>query len=90
MKDSIVTLENGKDYVLLEDITIENRKFYMAVQVDNNDKPTGNYEVFEEHIDGEDTYLEPLEDGDLRNTILIGFTNNYINDVSDLFEETNN
>ncbi len=90
MKDNIVTLENGLDYAILDETTVENRKFCFGVKLDSNEKPTNDYEIFEEFADGEDVYLDILEAGDLKKAILIDFTNNYMNDVSELMIENDN
>lgn len=87
MLDNIVTLDNGCDYAILDETEVENRKFYFAVKVDSDENPLDEYEVFEERVDGEDTYLDLLEDGDLKKTITIDFTNNYLESVVDLMEE---
>lgn len=87
MLDSIITLENGCDYAILDQTEVENRKFYYGVKVDSNENSLDEYEVFEEHIDGDDTYLDILKDGDLKKAIIIDFTNNYLESVAEAIAE---
>ena len=69
--DNIITLENGCDYAILDETEVENRKFYFAVKVDSNEEPLDEYEIFEEHTDSGDVYIDILEDGDLKKPITI-------------------
>lgn len=44
---NIVTLENQKDYLLLEDVSLGERKFVYAVRVLEDETPTNEYIIFE-------------------------------------------
>ena len=90
MKDNIISLENGSSYAILDESTVAGRTFCFGVKVDENENPTDSYEIFEELTEDNDTYLDILEDGDLKKAILVDFTNNYMNDVVELMEENDN
>ena len=86
-KDTIITLEDGTDYALLDESIIEDKKFFFAVKVDKvSGNPTTEYEVFEEEREGDDIYMSSLEEGDYKQAILIDFTNNYMNMVGEIIE----
>ena len=88
-KDTMITLEDGLTYVLLDETEINEKKYFFAVKIDNETQnPTTEYEVFEEEVEDGETYMVTLDDGDFKQAILIDFTNNYMHMVGDLMEET--
>lgn len=78
MVDNIVELENGKKYVLLDEKKLDKNNYYFGLRLDNNEEPTNNYLFFEETKDGNDVYLLPIEDENLKNLLLTVFTVNYV------------
>lgn len=46
--NDIIVLENNKNYLLLLDTVIKADKYYLAVELDNNENPTNNYVVVRE------------------------------------------
>lgn len=88
-KDTIITLEDNTMYALLDDTEIEGKKYFFAVKLDNKtENPTTEYEIFEEEVEGEDVYMSILDESDYKQAILIDFTNNYMNMVGELMEQT--
>ena len=88
-KDTMITLEDGLTYVLLDETEINEKKYFFAVKIDSETQnPTTEYEVFEEEIEDGESYMITLEDGDFKQAILIDFTNNYMHMVGELMEET--
>ena len=88
-KDTMITLEDGETYVLLDETEINEKKYFFAVKIDEETKnPTTEYEVFEEEIEDGETYMVTLDEGDFKQAILIDFTNNYMHMVGELLEET--
>ena len=86
-KDTLITLEDNTEYALLDDTTIEGTKYFFAVKLDTATKnPTTEYEIFEEEIDGEDTYMNALDESDFKQAILLDFTNNYMNMVGEMLD----
>ena len=60
--NDIIVLENNKNYLLLLDTVIKADKYYLAVELDNNENPTNNYVVVREEKEGNDIYMEITED----------------------------
>ena len=90
-KDTIITLEDNEQYALLDKTIIDGRNFFFAVRVDDKTgNPTTDYEVFEEEKEGEDIYMNTLDEGEFKQAILIDFTNNYMNMVGELMDESEN
>ena len=90
-KDTMITLEDGSIYVLLDETYIDDKKYFFAVKIDNETQnPTTEYEIFEEEIEDGESYMITLEDGDFKQAILIDFTNNYMRMVGEVMEETEN
>ena len=77
--NTIITLEDGTQYVLLDKITKNKKKYFFAIKLDENDNPTTEYEIFELEKNNKDTYMNIVKDEELRENIFLEFTNNYIN-----------
>lgn len=83
MLDQIVELENNKKYVILDEKELNNTKYYFGLRLDEKEEPTNTYLFFEETIDGEDTYLLPIDDENMKGLLLTAFTINYLDKVYD-------
>ena len=79
MVDKIITLSNQKKYLILDETNIDNKKYYLALRLEN-DKPTNNYLYFEEMANDN---LKPVNNEAIRETLLTSFTVNYIDKVYD-------
>lgn len=84
MVDQIVELENGENYVILDKTDLDERTFYYALRLDDKEQPTKNYLFFEELKSRDDVYFEPVEDEDIKGTLLVAFSINYLNMVYDI------
>ncbi len=83
-KDMLVTLDDNTNYVLLDDTIIDDNKYFFAVRIDNETKnPTNEYEVFEEEIENDDTYLSALEESEFKQAVMLDFLNNYMNSIDE-------
>ncbi len=83
MVDKIVELENDKKYVILDGKKLNDTDYYFGLRLDENEEPTNNYLFFEETKVGEDTYLAPVEDEEMKGLLLTTFTVNYLDKVYD-------
>ena len=83
MVDNIVTLDNDKKYVILDEKELNNVNYYYALRLDDNEEPTNNYLFFEETKDGSDIYLAPVEDESMKGILLTTFTASYLDKVYD-------
>ena len=58
---NIVTLENGQEYLVLEELTKDNSRFVYSVRILQDDTPTDEYLIFEAiNAEGEE-YLKPVD-----------------------------
>ena len=72
--DDVLSLENGKKYLLLLDSKINEKNYFLAVLVDDNEEPLKEYEVLEQIIDNGEEYVEIIKDPIILNTLLQDFT----------------
>lgn len=83
MVDKIIELENNKKYVILDEKILSQVKYYFGLRLDENEEPTNNYLFFEETLDGEDCYLLPVDNEEMKGILLTSFTVNYLDKVYD-------
>lgn len=83
MVDKIIELDNNRSYVILDETSLDNNKFYFGLRLDENEEPTNNYLFFEENIVGNDTYLNPIDDEQMKGVLLTAFSINYLDKVYD-------
>lgn len=74
--DEIITLEDGKEYILLLESVQEGEKYFLAVEAVNNE-PTDKYEIFKEIIIDGELSVEEVVDEDLRLKLLDDLENQY-------------
>ena len=86
MVDKIVELENNKSYVLLDETLLNDTKYYFGLRVNEKEEPTNNYLFFEESIEGNDTFLTPIIEEDMKGLLLTAFTVNFLDKVYDEVE----
>ncbi len=77
--DKIITLNNQRKYLILDETTIENKRYYLGLRIEN-DEPTNNYLYFEEK---DNNNLKPIIDEEIKEILLTAFTINYIDKVYD-------
>ena len=83
MVNKIVELENDKNYVLLDETTLNNTKYYFGLRLNKKEEPTNYYLFFEEVKEGNDTFLAPVEDDNEKKLLITAFTVNYLDKVYD-------
>jgi UDP-N-acetylglucosamine pyrophosphorylase len=69
-KGNVVTIENGTQYLLTEDLEYEGVKYVYAVRIENEADITDDTIIFETTVDGENEYLTEVNDKDLYDTLL--------------------
>lgn len=84
MVDKIVELENEKKYLVLDEKNVNNINYYYGLRLDKNEEPTNNYLFFKEIKDGDDVYLLPVEDENIKGILLTTFTINYLDKIYDI------
>lgn len=81
--DEIITLEDGKEYILLIESIQAGEKYFLAVEAVNN-VPTDNYELFKEVVENGELSVEEVVDEELRLKLIDDLENQY--DAMDLEE----
>lgn len=70
---NIVTLENNQEYLILESLTRENKKYVYSVRVLPDETPTDEYLIFEALINGEEEFLKSVNDKELYDELIEEF-----------------
>ncbi len=71
--DDVLTLENGKKYLLLLNSKIGETKYFLAVLVDNDEMPLKEYEVLEQIINNGEEYVQIIKDPIILDSLLKDF-----------------
>lgn len=74
MVGNIVTLENGIEYLLLEELKKDNVKYVYAVKTLEDETPTDEYLIFEALKDGDEEFLKEVNDRELYDELLDEFS----------------
>ncbi len=82
-KDMIITLDNNNDYLLLDETTLDEKKYFYAVSVDAVENPTNDYVVIEEINKNGKTLIKKVTDSNMLNLLITLFTTNYVDSVFD-------
>ena len=81
--NDIITLEDGKEYLVLDKVSLNNIVYLYTVLVDDHDKPNGEYIYFKEIKNEQDIAVEEVEDEDLLTTLISMFTYHYLNETNE-------
>lgn len=76
----VITLDNNKDYLLLEKVELNSKEYLYLVEVDKDDIPTTNYLFLELTHESDGDYTEEVEDKDIIEALTSMLTVKYIND----------
>lgn len=76
----VITLDDNKDYLLLEKVDLNGKEYLYMVEVEKNDVPTSNYHFLEliHEVDGD--YTEEVEDKNIIEALTSLITIKYLND----------
>lgn len=70
---NIVTLENGQEYLLLEQLEKDAKTYVYAVGVLEDETPTDEFLIFEAMKSGEEEFLKNVNDKELYDTLIEEF-----------------
>lgn len=70
---NIVTLENNQEYLILESLSKEEKKYVYSVGVLPDETPTDEYLIFEAIVNGEEEFLKPVNNKDLYDELIEEF-----------------
>lgn len=85
--DSVITLENNVNCLLLEKVEYQNKNYFMSVLLNEEEEPSDEYVVFEEERENDDIFVVKIEDAELLTELLKLFTTKANNLVANLPEE---
>ena len=87
---NIVTLDDNKEYLILEEQVKDNVRYLYAVRVLIDETLTDEFIVFQAIKDGESEYLLPVKDKELYDNLIDGFREIATNKLYDfdLMEKT--
>lgn len=63
--NTIITLENNLQYVVLSETVYENNKYFLMMGMKNNEVVSNDVAIFKEEIEGLDTYIVKVTDSNL-------------------------
>ena len=70
---NIVTLENGQEYLLLEELKKNDITYMYAVRTLEDETPTDEFLIFEAIINGEEEFLKVVADKNLYDELIDEF-----------------
>lgn len=70
---NIVTLDNGTEYLLLEELTKNDTRYIYAVRVLEDETPTDEFLIYEAIVNGDEEYLKGIEDKKLYDELIEDF-----------------
>lgn len=85
--DSVITLENDVNCLLLEKVTHNNDNYFLSVVLDEEEEPSDEYVIFKEINEYGQGFVEKVEDGELLAELVKEFTNSVAKLVENLPEE---
>ena len=85
--DSVITLENDVNCLLLEKVTYNNDNYFLSVVLNEEEEPSDEYVVFKEINEDGQSFVAKVEDGALLAELINLFTNNVAKLVQELPEE---
>lgn len=85
--NSVITLVNDVEVLLLDKVNHENSKYFLAVALNEEKEPTDEYAVLKEVIENDKTYVEKVENPEILGKLVDLFTYSLKDKVSLLPEE---
>lgn len=85
--DSVITLENDVNCLLLEKANYENNNYFLAVVLNQEEEPSEEYAILKEIIENGETFIEKVTDPNLVMSLLQLFTSDVKKFVDNLPDE---
>lgn len=76
--DDIITLDDNLDYLVLDIVTLNQEKYLYCVEVDKEELPNANYKYLKEVEENNETYVEEVDDVNIKKTLTSMLTYNYL------------
>ncbi len=85
--DSVITLENDVNCLLLEKVNFKNDNYFLSVILDEEEEPSDEYVVFKEINENGESFVEKVEEADLLAELVKEFSSNVAKLVENLPNE---
>lgn len=72
--DSVITLDNDVNCLLLERVNYENDNYFLSVILNEDEEPSDKYAIFKEINENNENYVETVEDPNLQASLIELFT----------------
>ncbi len=82
--DSVITLDNDINYLLLDKTVYNESVYFMAVVLNEEEEPTEEYVVLKETIEGNDIYAKIVDDVNVLKELIEIFTSSLKEEVDSL------
>jgi hypothetical protein len=82
--DSVITLDNDVNCLLLEKAVLNDDNYFMAVVLDEREEPSDEYVIFKEVLENGEKYVLKVEDESTLNELLKSFTKSFNQMVNNL------
>ena len=73
--DSVITLDNDVNCLLLEKVNFETDNYFLSVVLNEDEEPSDEYVIFKEIIENNENYVEAVADANLQTELIKLFTN---------------
>ena len=67
--NTIITLSNNEQYVVLSETMYEGMKYFLVMGIKNNEVDSSNVAIFREEVEGIETYVVKVKDPNLMATL---------------------
>jgi hypothetical protein len=81
--DEIISLANGKNYLLLLNSSLSEENYFLSVLLDDKEEPTSTYAVLKEVIKDGETYVQKIDDVNILNDLLKDYQLQYDDEYED-------
>lgn len=72
MEGDVVTLDDNSQYILINETELDGRKYFSALQLDNNGKFDKDSLIFFEHVmENDEDFLEDVQDEEIKQILAI-------------------
>lgn len=81
--EDIITLDDGKEFMVLDIVDHEGEKYLYSVEVDEEENPKTNFKILHLIIENNEEFIEIVNDKNVINKILPIVTANFLNSKDD-------
>ena len=85
----VITLNDSEKWYICDETLQNNDKYYLALQLDNENNVGEESKIFKEVVDGDDVYLDDKIDANDYANLTAVFITNFNNNSDKIIEELN-